>query len=240
MEYENGQWIIRGLSQNSPERIKSPEELIDYINKTGFLPLFSNEIKGFSLEEKTASRHWFSDDPQLDPWLWREALARSKKVAYGKFFNKRAGFVSLEWFAHLANFRRDGYDFDSLMDEGKAQYRWGLIMKLFEENDFLYSCDMKKSAGFSKGGEKNFNGIVTDLQMATYLVSYDFRQRLNKKGQPYGMQIALYSTPESMWGYDMVSSAYCFDPEKSKELIFKKIRQLCPDAEDKQIIRLCL
>lgn len=240
MDYENGEWIIHGLNKSDCNRIKTVDELVKYINKTGFLPLFKNEIEGFSLEEKTAACDWFCENPKTDPWIWREIIAREGRVAYGKFFNKRAGFVSLDWFSHLVNWRRDGYDFDSLSEEGKAPYRWELIMKPFEENNQMYSCELKRQAGFSKGGEKNFNGIVTDLQMQTYLVLCDFRQRLNKKGQPYGMQIAILATPESIWGYDAVTKAYTEDPEKSRELILAHLKKLLPHAEEKQIVNLCI
>lgn len=241
MEYENGQWIMKGISKDSPHRIKNINELIDYINKVGFLPLFSNDIKGFSLEEKTYAYDWFCENPQTDPWIWREELAKSGKVVYSKLFDKRAGFVSLEWFPHLVNWRRDGYDFDSLVDEGIAKRREALIMNLFLEDDSSkYSCDIKKQAGFSKGGEKNFNGVITDLMMKTYLVLSDFKQRKNKKGEPYGMKIAIYSTPESIWTYDEVTKAYTEDPEKSKELILNHLKTILPDAEEKQIIKLFL
>ena len=49
--------------------------------------------------------------------------------------------------------------------------------------------------GFGKGGEKNFEGTITRLQMQTYLCIRDFRQKLNKKGQPYGWPRAEYTTP---------------------------------------------
>ena len=46
--------------------------------------------------------------------MWREIIARSGKVAYGKFFDKKAGFISVEWLPVFANYRRDGDDFDAL------------------------------------------------------------------------------------------------------------------------------
>ena len=51
MAVENGEWVLHGADWDSPERIRSWRELIDYVDKTGFLPLFQNEVKGFSVEE---------------------------------------------------------------------------------------------------------------------------------------------------------------------------------------------
>ena len=113
MAIENGEWIIRGMDWDDPARIQSWEELIRWIDEIGFLPLFKNEVDGFSAEENTADLYWWTGDPEQDPWEWRALIARSGRVAYGKFFGKRAGFISKAWFPHFANWRRDGYDFDS-------------------------------------------------------------------------------------------------------------------------------
>ena len=104
---------MRGLDWYDPARIQSWDELIEWIDEIGFLPLFKNEVDGFSVEENTADLYWWSGDEAQDPWEWRCLMARSGKVAYGKFFGKKAGFISKAWFPHFANWRRDGYDFDS-------------------------------------------------------------------------------------------------------------------------------
>ena len=72
-------------------------------------------------------------------------------------------------------------------------------------NTELFSFDIKKLAGFGKGGEKGFEGTMTQLQMQTYLCACDFRKRLNKKGAEYGWNVAVYSMPEKLWGYDHVT-----------------------------------
>lgn len=240
MAYENGEWIMHGTSADDPDRIKNVNELIDYINRAGFLPLFKNGINGFSVEEHVSSDSWWTGDIINDPWEWRIAAARSGKVAYGKFFGKKSGFISLEWLPYFVNYRRDGYDFDSLCDEGIAKKREKLIMKLFENKRELFSFEMKRLAGFGKDGEKNFSGVVTDLQMQTYLTIRDFRCRVNKKGQEYGMSIAVYTTPEDIWGYDYVTSAYNEEPQKSLERIINAVKEKYPSADDSQIDKMIL
>ena len=156
-------------------------------------------------------------------------------MAYGKFFGRKAGFVSREWFPHFANWRRDGYDFDSRWDEGLARIRLKRVMDLFTDGAELYSFELKRLAGFGKEGERNFEGTVTDLQMYTYLLIRDFRQRINKKGLPYGWPISVYSTPEALWGYEHISSAYSTGPEQSRELIFRQVRKNFPAATDETL-----
>ncbi len=236
MGKENGEWILRG--RTGPGQLRTPEELEARVEELGFLPLFENEVKGFSVEEHTDPADWWTDSEARDPWSWREQLARRGRVAYGKFFGGRAGFVSLDWFPRFANARRDGYDFDALWEEGKAKAKMKRIMDLFPDREELFSNEVRRLAGFGSEGEHGFEGTVTALQMLTYLVIRDFRSRLNKAGQPYGWHIAVLCTPETRWGYDAVTSAYAEDPADSREAIILHLRSCLPEAGEKALRRL--
>ena len=235
MGNEHGEWILYGVADNDPYCLHSIDELLDYIDELGFLPLFKNDVPGFSVEERTVPYYWWSGNEKRDPWEWRTQAAASHRVAYGKFFAKKAGFISLKWLPYFANWRRNGYDFDSLCDDGLASYRKQKIMNLFLDEQALFSFQAKRMAGFGKDGDKNFDGIVTELQMQMYLVINEFRRRRNKAGDEYGWSIAVLSTPESIWGYDVLSSSYGESPEESKERIYKHLKELCPIATEKQI-----
>lgn len=236
MTVEDGIWVMYGVDEADPCCIHTVEELITYIDKVGFLPLFRNEIPGFSVEERTVAEYWWSGDLEHDPWEWREVIAKSGKAAYGKFFDKKAGFISKKWFPYFANHRRDGYDFDALWDDEKASRRQKKIMDLFEdETKELYSFEVKRQAGFGKGGEKNFEGTITNLQMQMYLCMRDFRQRKNKAGEKYGWSVAVYARPENLWGYSHVTSAYNESPKESGEKIAQHIMAEYPIATKVQI-----
>ena len=104
------------------------------------------------------------------------------------------------------------------------------IMVCFSEQKEWFSFALKCQAGFGKGGEKNFEGTVTALQMGGYLLIRDFRQRINKKDFPYGWPISVYTTPEALWGYDHISSAYAAAPAESKAMIYEQVRKSFPEA----------
>lgn len=235
MAVENGEWIMRGPAWDDPACIHSWQELVGWIDEVGFLPLFRNGIDGFSAEERTCPTDWWSGDETRDPWEWRQLIARSGRVAYGKFFGKKAGFISKAWFPDFANWRRDGYDFDSRWDDGLATARQKKIMDQFTEADALLSYELKERAGFGKGGEKNFEGTVTDLQMSSYLIIRDFRQKLNKKGQPYGWPRAGYTTPEALWGTECIAAAYATDPVQSRAKVFCQIQNQFPAATEERL-----
>lgn len=248
MSVENGEWIMHGLAWDDPLRIRSPKELVNWINEVGFLPLFGNGVKGFSVEEHVSADYWWTGDKEQDPWEWREIIAAGHEVAYGKFFDKKAGFISLEWLPYFANYRRDGYDFDSAWADGKANHREKLIMDILTETDSdgyivrsdkqILSTELKQLAGFGKGGEKNFPGITTDLMMKTYLVTADFHRCRNKKGAEYGMAVSVLMPPEAIWGYDSITSAYIETPKESWKRIMDRVKELYPNADEADIIRL--
>lgn len=238
MDSNTNEWILHGLRPDDPRCIHSPEQLQHVIDEKGFLPLFANEVPGFSVEEMTVPDFWWNGNERRDPWEWRRLIAAGGQAAYGKFFNKKAGFVALEWLPRFINLRREGYDFEGYWEDGKANRRAQNIMKLFDTHDELFSFEIKKLAGFGKGGDKNFEGTVTDLMMQTFLTVRDFRPRLNKHGFPYGWHIAVYSTPEKIWGADMVNAAENESPEESQIRILHHLQKQFPYAPDNCIRKL--
>lgn len=245
LAYDNGEWIMHGLAWNDPYRIRTYKELTAWVDETGFLPLFAGGIKGFSAEEHVSPDYWWTGNREQDPWEWRELIAAEHEVAYGKFFGGKAGFISKKWLPYFANCRREGYDFDSRYQDGHANFREKLIMDFFigedENGDTVYkrdeilSTELKKLAGFGKGGEKNYPGIITSLQMQLYLVITDFRRRQNKKGEEYGMSVSVMLPPEAVWGYDLVTSAYDEPPSASWQRIYDHVKKNYPDADEKDI-----
>jgi hypothetical protein len=237
METVNGEWIMKGCRRNDPKRLHSPEDLLMLIRKIGFLPLFSNDITGFSVEEHTTADHWWTDDPE-DPWAWRQVLAREDGVVYGKFFDKKAGFVSKEWFPDFANFRRQGYDFDARYDDGLASFYDKELFEMMDLKAPALSKELKKDGGYGKNGKKGFDTIITRLQKQCYVITSDFCYSTDKYGNKYGWGIAEYSTPEKFLGKKFMNSVYKRTPEESYVSVLKQLKKILPNAEQKQIEKI--
>ncbi|BCN31767.1 AlkZ-related protein [Anaeromicropila herbilytica] len=234
---EDGNWIMEGKSSEDESRIKSSNELSEYIKKVGFLPLFKSEIAGFSVEELTDSKAWFGGDSETDPWTWREVIAKEGEIAYAKLFRNKAGFISEEWYPIFASYRRDGYDFDSRYEDGLASQREKKIMDVLLECPSLPSNEIKSIAGFHKGGEKGFDSTMTSLQMKTYITVREFRRKINKKGEEYGWPVAIFSTSESLYTEEYVTSCYSKSKEQLEELIVNQVLKLVPNVNRKDIIK---
>ena len=217
--------------------LRSAGTIAALVQEIGFLPFFPNGISGFSIEENCPPELWFSDTLE-GPWEWKGPIIRMGNCVYGKFFRGRAGYVSLKWFPDFANYRRDGYDFDARFDDELASFKDKTLYDTVSENGSLLSKELKKLCNYCKGGNKGFDTIITRLQMQTYITIADFEYAQDKFGKTYGWGVARYSTPEELYGYDIVTGAYKRDPKESRERIVAHLKNILPDASELQITKL--
>ena len=216
--------------------IHNAMELEFLVQQMGFLPFFACSIPNFSVEEFTPSRYWFVEGVD-GPWEWRMELARRGIVAYGKLFSKKAGLVSREWYPDLANYRRNGYNFDSRYEEGLASYREKCVMDVLLREGPTLSKHLKRLAGFGDNGLKGFDAVMTRLQMHTYVTVHSFEYARDKYGKPYGWGIARYAVTEDVLGIETTQGAYIRDPQESKARLMKRLGMLCPEAFDDDLER---
>lgn len=208
--------------------IKTMEDLYQMVQDTGFLPLFRNDIPGFSVEEHTDPVIWFAKDAE-GPWEWKGPLVKTGEVVYGKFFENKCAFISKDWFGDFMNYRRDGYDFEGRFNDHLASAKEKDILHIVEEHPDILSVNIRELAGSLKG----VDGILARLMMKCYLVNSDFSYRHTKDGRCYGWGIARYSTPEQLFGEDYVNKAYKRSPEESKEKILNYLLSLYPVTAEK-------
>ncbi|MCH5164917.1 MAG: hypothetical protein J1G01_00760 [Clostridiales bacterium] len=183
-------------------KIYTQDDLIARINEFGILPFWTED--GFSAAAMSGINF-------NALWNVREQAVNSNKIVYGRFVNKKATFVSLEVFPYLAALRRDGYDFDSLSDEGRAPRR---------EIDIMQAVGDKPTPSYNLGkslGMKGFDGAVASLQNKTYLC-------LNFKKSYMGT--ALLCRPEDIFGYDYVRSKYNLSVQENAEAIARLAKGL--------------
>ena len=216
--------------------LRSVDQLLEAVEEYGFLPFFKNSIKGFSVEEMCPPELWFTD---LDgPWEWKGPAAKSGRCIYGKFFGGKAGFVSKAWVPHFANYRRDGYDFDSRCDDGLVFYKDKELFEAIAKQEVILSKDLKTACNYVKGGNKGFDTVITRLQMQSYVCVADFVYMQDKHGKPYGWGVAQYTTLEHFFGYDYVTSAYKTNPSQSKQKIIQHFKKLFASATEEQILKI--
>ena len=204
-------------------------DLEGLIRYTGFLPLFSCSIPGFSVEENCDPNVWFKDDVE-GPWDWRGMIAEKGEIFYGKFAENKAVFVHRNWFPALCNYRRNGYDFDTRYELGMSTRREHAIIALLTDEESILSPDLKRRAGYGKGGFKGFDQVMTDLQMQTYVCIRSFDQRLSKQGVPYGWNVTRYIQPERQISESEMDAAYSEAPDRAFARMCDHLQSILPDV----------
>lgn len=219
--------------------VRSKRDLIDAVETFGFLPFFAGSVPGFSLEEHVLQDLWYtSSSGEWKVWDWKGPVIRETGCAYGKFLEKKAVFISRDWFPDFANFRRDGYDFDARFDDGLASFRDRELFELVSANAPILSKDLKIKGNYRKGGKKGFETSITRLQTQCYILISDFVYASDRFGNPYGWGIAEYATPEIQFGAAFSDRVYQRTPEESYQRVFAHLRALLPQASEQQLHRL--
>ncbi len=223
--------------------IHSKDELIQAVQTFGIVPYFSNPIPGFSLEERCDPRVLWSDTGD-NSWAWKGPVIQSARCAYGKFFFKKAAYVSLDVFLDLANYRRDGYDFDARCDEGLMRQDDRSLYEMIDAKAPVLSRELRRSGGYAyKGrwqnvdGKKGFEASVTRLQEQCYVLIDDFVYTLDKRGFPRGWGVAEYNTPEKWFGDAFTSRVYQRTPEESRARLYGMLREWFPTVDEKVLKR---
>ena len=227
------------MSELTDFTIQSKADLTDAIRQFGFLPFFANSISGFSVEEHITEDCWYhSGDGSWSAWEWKGPVIRETGCAYGKFFGKKACYISPEWFPDFANYRRDGYDFDARYDDGLADRRDKVLFELVDANAPVISKRLKQLGNYRKGGNRGFDTVINRLQAQCYVLISDFVYMTDKNGKEYGWGVAEYSTPEQFMVSDFTEQVYQRAPEESYARICEHLHEILPDASDQAIRKL--
>ena len=228
------------------DKIRCAEDMEQQILQWGFLPFFRCGIPGFSIEERTAGEYWFSNEEE-GPWEWKGPVIREGHCAYGKLFNKKAGYVSLDWLPHLANYRRSRH---YAKDEDTAALDDIVLQTLISEGSATVK-ELRRMLGFTRGKRQreaadladvcpihqkiSLDSILTRLMMGLHIVIADFEYYTDRHGHPYGWGVARYTTPETLYG--QLQTVGC-TPEESRRMIEKHLEQQLPQADKKKIASL--
>ena len=215
--------------------IRTIEDLENAVRELGFLPFFANSLTGFSIEEHVDPGIWFTG--RDGPWEWKGPVINELGCAYGKFFEKKAAYISPEWFPDFANYRRDGYDFDARFEDGLVYHGDKVLYDLIDSHAPILSKRLKHLGNYRKGGNKGFDTIINRLQSQGYVIISDFRYMLDKNGNEYGWGVAEYSTPEHFLGKPFTDRVYDRTPEESFGMLFEHFRQILPGTDEDKIRR---
>ena len=225
-------------------KIVSPESMVAAIREAGIIPFFKGPVPGFSVEEMTPPEHWFDSSEELGPWDWKIDAVQSGDIAYGKFLcGGKAAFATVEWYAHLRNWRLSQARFEP--DSAGRK-----VLELMEKQGSVGSKDIRLLLGLKKAAA---DGVVTRLANSTRLLVGDIQRVYRGPTLKYsGWQICTFCTPEALFGaedavpvfggFSPFSAEDPLDtgctPEDSFAALLRHLRELLPEAREKDIRKL--
>ena len=215
--------------------IYSASGLMELIQQIGFLPLLDSGIAGFSAEEIVDEDCGYVSLPEggweWPLWKWKGEIVTGMPCMYGKFFNKKAGFISKAWWPDFCNYRRSKYPYpaDGSIEEA--------ILSMLHSTGSLITRELRSACGFNgKGMRSKFDSYLTRLEMATYIVIEDFVYPHDKHNHEYGWGWSLLNTPEELYG---AGACRCdCSSEASFQKIFDHLKAILPEATDRQLLKL--
>ena len=217
------------------QAIHNSVELMELIDRIGFLPLLDSGIRGFSAEDMVDDdcRYVVLDDGGWDwpLWKWKGEVITEGGHVYGKFFAGKAGFISRAWWPDFCNYRRSKHP---TPEEGSIEEA---ILLTLAEHGSLITRELRALCGFDGPKMRSrFDGFVTRLQMATRIVTEDFVYPTDRHGNKYGWGWSLLTTPEQLYGRELCQCSR--SPEESFDRICRHLQTICSEATEKQILRM--
>lgn len=216
-------------------QIHSCADLIEYIQDIGFLPLLDMGIKGWSAEEAVDEDCQYIRLPdggyEWPLWEWKGDIIRNGGPAYGKFINRKAAFISREWWPDFCNYRRSIYPRPA---EGTIE---DAILQTLQDRGSMISRELRKACGFTEPKMRGkFDAYISRLQMGGYIVTEDFVYPHDSHGRQYGWGWSLLTTPEILFGHKSCHPDRT--AEESRTRIIHHLQRLFPKADDRFLHRL--
>ena len=217
------------ITVNDFPTISTKEQLAALVDEIGFLPFFSSGIPGFSLRDIIDPLVWFADDVD-GPWEWKGDVG-----VYGKLFRGKAIFMSPEWYAILACYRRDGYDYEGMYEDGFLPHEALAIMAELERESVI-STDLRARVGLNYK-DSGFDKVMNLLQMKCFVIPTGFEYTFDTKGRKYGWGLARYTFSDKKYGKLIEAAEARYTPQEAKEFLIERLIDLCPGLDRKKAER---
>ena len=225
--------------------LESSTDVEERCLELGFLPFFRCGIPGFSIEEMIAREYWFTDEEGA--WEWKGPIIREGHCAYGKFFNRKAGFVSRAWLPDWINYRRSR----PLAPNEDTAALDDVVMQVILAEGSATIQELRHLLGFARGRKRRtapaagseeypeeekiaLDPILTRLQMEARLVIADFEYAVDRHGNPYGWGMARYAAPETLYGPPPAEGT----PAESFERLRDHFRRMFPEEPESRLRKL--
>ncbi len=167
------------------------EDFVEKVCELGFLMPKDKDIKGFPvLEDFVPESQWWTNNPDIDPWLWKDRAATEKRLAYGAFFNGKKGYIAPEFYSVFMDAFRPKVSMAERYEAGKlGLYEWKFWCLLTNENRPIGTHEYRRMIDTGEKGKNALDAAVIRLQTTFDITIAGNMDMLDKDGHPYNKAV---------------------------------------------------
>lgn len=184
---------------------------------------------------------WHTEQPDTDPWEWRmRVLTERKDIAYGKYFFKKSGYITKEWFPYFFAARRGRRELYEEYEEGNISHYARRIYELMEEHKELPLHLLKQYGGFSREDKSRFDSAITELQSLFYISMCGRARKRSRTGEEYGWNSTVFCMTEDFFEDTVLEKAKQIPGQEAYDTIKEQVYRLNPEAKPARVKKFIL
>lgn len=194
------------------------QDFLKRVDELGFMSLGDRAFP--ALFEEVENGWANTDDPETDPWRWKDRIAQEKKAAFGCILGGHRGFVSARMYPLFLAAYQPEEAMELRRAYGKINQTTWQLWQLFEANIALSTDEIRLEMGVSrKLGGSRVDASLRELQRGYYITVAGSKRKISKRGEPYGWPSCVYETVDSWAPEDWIRGIDKIDPLEAREEI---------------------
>lgn len=180
--------------------------------------------------------HWHTEAADTDPWEWRmRVLHERDDIAYGKYFFKKSGYITREWYPYFYAVRRGNAELFNEYENGTISHYGKRIYNLIEEYKELPLHLLKQYGGFGKEDKSKFDLALTELQMKFYITMCGRARKRSKAGEEFGWSSTVFCLADEFFEKEVTEAGRKISYEEAFGKIEDQIYRMNPDANTRKV-----
>lgn len=215
-------------------RVTTYGQMLELLSQMGFMS-FGGGAGLPSLEAATDPAAWHRGD-ELDPWGWKDRIARDRDGAYARVFRGRAALISPAWYPVFRAAFETHDDLEARYLAGDLDPMTRRVFRCFEERAAWPRHELTARLRVGKAEKSRFEAALSRLQGEMRITPSGTVPKLAPSGEEMGWPSIEYTRVDAWmpgeWGACGLSQG------EARARIAGRMRALSPEMDAKAIRRL--
>ncbi len=167
----------------------------------------------------TIENQWHTNDPETDPWQWKDRAALEQRAAVGNVLGGHKGFIAPRMYPLFYAASRPMRPFEERYEDGLVPRMQQRVYGAFSPGERLSTFELRERVIGPKKEEmsKLFNALEA-LMRDFYLTVCGSKRKVNALGEPYGWPAVDYARAED-WHGEWLANAALLPQAEAREAI---------------------